>query len=278
MLGCAQNSDSESDSKLQVSVSIPPVKTFVERIAGDLVDVNIMVKPGDNPAIYEPKPQQLVELKRSAAYFRIHVPFENAWMARFAQANPEMLIVDFTMGIDLVPIEDHQHDDAVEQANGKTLDPHIWLSPHLVKQIAEIIHEALANLDPEHEVEYGRNLTEFLDEINVLDAQLREILTGIENRKFIVFHPSWGYFARDYDLEMIAIESGGDEPSPAELLQIIAEAREMRARIIIAQPEFSTRAVEVIAEQIGAEVVTISPLALDWAESLRKLARAIAEQ
>ena len=109
--------------------------------------------------------------------------------------------------------------------------------------------------------------------IDELDGQIRQTLAGVSNRKFMVFHPSWGYFAHDYNLEMIPIEIGGQEPSAAELAELIAEAKKEDIRVIFVQPEFSSQAAETIANQIGGEVIKISPLEANWLENLRNFSQ-----
>jgi zinc transport system substrate-binding protein len=260
LTGCGQSTTSEPTGPLNVTVSILPQKYFVERIGGEYVTVNVMVQPGASPATYEPKPEQLTALGKAAAYFSIGVPFESAWLDKIASANSEMRMVDTTGGIEKV---------------GQ--DPHIWLSPTLVKTQAQTIYEALAQLDPTHETEYKTNLDSFIADIDALDADIRKTLARVENRKFMVFHPSWGYFARDYGLEMIPIEVGGQEPSAAELAALIAEAKEGGIKVVFAQPEFSTRDAETIAKEIGGEVLLISPLAPDWLDNLRQVAETFAE-
>jgi zinc transport system substrate-binding protein len=265
LAGCGQRvppgeiTASESNGPLNATVSILPQKYFVERIGGEHVNVNVMVEPGDSPATYEPKPEQLTALSEADAYFSIGVPFEDAWLDRIASANSEMLVVDTTTGIARMP------------------NPHIWLSPALVKAQAQTIYEALTALDPAHEDAYKANLDSFIADIDILDADIREALEGAENKKLMVFHPAWGYFARDYGLEMIPVEVGGQEPSAAELATFVAEAREENIKVIFAQPEFSTKAAETIANEIGGEVLLISPLAPDWLDSLRHVADTFAE-
>jgi len=286
LAGCSGRAANDSN-KLQITVSIVPQKYFVERIGGEHVEVNVMVRPGDNPATYEPKPEQLKALSRADAYISIGVPFENAWLDRIRLANGKMMIVDTTQSIQRIPLEVHHHredekDTRAESQNAQghtaeTLDPHIWLSPKLVKIQAETIYRALAKLDAKNEEIYKANLDVFLADIDALIEDSRKTLTGVPNRKFMVFHPSWGYFARDFDLEMIAIEVGGQEPSAAELAALIAEVKKEGIKVIFAQPEFSTRAAETIAKEIGGKVLLISPLALDWPANLRQAARTFAD-
>lgn len=255
---------------LTVTVSIVPQKYFVERVGGGRVDVNVMVLPGNNPATYEPRPEQLTALSESAAYFSIGVPFEDAWLEKIAAANAGMVMVDTAAGIERMPMEvDHGHGEG-------PLDPHIWLSPELVKVQAQNIADALAKLDPAHGDEYRANLEVFIADIDELEADIKETLAGASS-KFIVFHPAWGYFAHDFELEMIPIEIGGQEPSAQELAHLIEEAQAEGIRVIFAQPEFSTEDAETIAQEIGGEVLLVSPLAEDWLGNLTRVADTFAE-
>lgn len=262
--GCGPDEQSTSSAALNVTVSILPQQYFVERIGGENVAVNVMVLPGESPATYEPKPDQLRALSEAQAYVSIGVPFENAWLARISSANPDMLMVDTTQGIERLGDPEHP-------------DPHIWLSPRLVKIQAQTIYEALAQLDPEHQATYQANLERFLEDIDALDADIRSTLSGLEQRKFMVFHPSWSYFARDYDLEMIPIEIGGQEPSAAELAALVERAQAEDIRVIFAQPQFSTEKAQTIAAEIGGDVLLIDPLALDWLDNLRRVAETFAD-
>ncbi|MDC0834953.1 zinc ABC transporter substrate-binding protein [Geitlerinema sp. CS-897] len=290
-----ENSPENSpDTTLDITVSIVPQEYFVEKIGGDNVNVNVMVQPGASPATYEPRPEQLRALNEAEAYISIGVPYERAWMERIRSANSEMLVVDSTQGIDKMEMaahhhEDehqhqHQHEDADEHQHqhedaqdGETLDPHVWLSPTLVKIQARNIHDALTQLDPENRAEYDTNFANFLEELDKLDTQIRDNLAGLENRKFIVFHPSWGYFARDYDLEQVPIEVGGQEPSAAELAELVSEAQAENIKIVFTQPEFNTQSAELIAREIDGEVIPITPLARDWSDNLLEVSQIFSE-
>jgi zinc transport system substrate-binding protein len=248
--GSASGTPTDSD-KLTVAVSLLPQAYFVERIGGEHVDVQVIVPPGASPATYEPTPDQMKALAKAAAYTSIGVPFEKTWLPKLQEASPNMTMVDTTAGVDLM------------QANGKT-DPHIWLSPRRVAIQASTIHDALVELDPTHAADYDAGLASFTEDIEALDTSITTTLDSAPNKAFIVFHPAWSYFAKDYGLEMIPIEVGGTEPSPAELAEIIDTAEERQIRVVFAQPEFSTTQAEAIASSIGGEVLLISPLARDW--------------
>ena len=252
----------QHQDKVQIVVSILPQVYFVEKIGGDRVIVSIMVPPGASPATYEPKPKQMKELTRASMYVRIRVPFENAWMDKFSAANKDMLIVDSTRGI--------------ERIGGK--DPHIWLSPRLVKIQAENIYKGLVQINPENKKAYTQNKEEFLKEIDTLDRELAQTFTKIKGGKFMVFHPSWAYLARDYGLEQIPIEIEGKEPSAAEMTNLIKNAKTNNIKIIFVQPQFNSNSARTLARQIGGKVVFVDPLAEDWANNLRVVAKIFAQR
>jgi zinc transport system substrate-binding protein len=260
------------DGGLGVVVSIAPQGYFVERIGGDRVSVSVMVEPGADPHTYEPKPEQMRALSRSAVYFSLGVEFEAAWLQKFAAANPALQIVDTIANIERMPME-----VAEEGHTAGELDPHVWLSPELVRVQSQAIYGALAELDPAHEAEYKANLDAFVADIDALEADIKQTLSGLKSAKFMVFHPAWGYFARDFGLEQIPIEVGGQEPSAQELAHLVQEARDEDIRVVFAEPEFSTQDAETIASEIGGEVLLIDPLAPDWLENMRAVARTFAE-
>jgi len=269
----------EEPEEMTVMVSIVPQKYFVERVGGDLVEVMVMVEPGSSPATYEPKPEQLQALSGAAAYFSIGVPFEGAWLGKIAEANPDMLMVDTIADIERRPINaphDHDEDEDDHEHNEGAPDPHVWVSPELVKLQSQVIHDALVELDPAHKDDYKANLDAFIADIDQLEADIKATLSGLESNKFMVFHPAWGYFAHDFGLVQIPVEAGGLEPSAQEMAHLIEEAQEEGIKIVFAQPEFSTSSAETIASEIGGEVLLISPLAPDWLANLQQVAQTFA--
>jgi zinc transport system substrate-binding protein len=281
-----------ASGKVSVFVSILPQRYFLERIGGDAVDVSVMVMPGASPATYEPTPRQMAGLTRAKAYFSIGVPFERTWLSRIAAANPAMAVVRTDEGIDKQPIggrhhheeaaghghDDHEHvvHDHGHGHDHGILDPHVWLSPRLAKTMAGNICRGLSKVDPANRAAYEANLEALLSDIDALDGRMRAILDQVPANKriFMVFHPSWGYFAREFGLEQIPIEAGGKEPSPRDLAGIVTEGREKGIDVVFVQPQFSDRSAKVIAAEMGARVVPLNPLAGDWADNMLRAAEA----
>ncbi|MBU2649082.1 zinc ABC transporter substrate-binding protein [bacterium] len=265
-----------ASGRLSVFVSIPPQKYFVEQIGKDRVEVSVMVQPGTSPHTYEPRPKQMVAISRTRLYFTIGVEFETVWIKKLAASNPAMEIVATQQGIQRIPISGaHIEDDRHEQQGSDPhdgLDPHIWLSPPLVQQQARTMLAALQKTDPANAAFYAANCDQFLQALSDLDQGLKDTFRGKQNRQFLVFHPTWGYFAHAYGLQQIAIEIEGKNPKPAQLQQIIQHAREHQIRIIFAQPQFSVRNAKLVAKAINGEVVLVDPLAENWMANLRLVA------
>jgi zinc transport system substrate-binding protein len=215
----------------------------------------------------------MAALSDSEIFFRMGVEYENAWLERITATNPEMKIVDLSEGIQKLSEPAH----AGEEASGEGLDPHVWTSPALVKSMAGRIYSELSALDPANEPLFKNNLDSFEKDIEALDADIRTSLNNLTSRRFMVFHPGWAYFAKDYDLEEIPIEIGGTEPSASELSALIDTAKAENIRVIFVQPEFSTQIARYIAKEIGGEVILISNLAENWLDNLREVALTFAK-
>jgi len=250
---------------IPVFVSIVPQKYFIEKIGGKFVKVSIMVQAGASPATYEPNPRQMVALSRARIYFALDVPFERVWLKKIASTNPNMLIVHTEAGIEKRPMK--------ADKPGGIKDPHIWLSPPLVKVQARNILSALLEVDPANASVYRDNYKKFIKEIDALDAELKGIFKEKKGIGFMVFHPAWGYFAQAYGLKMVPIESEGKTPRPADLKRLIEKARKQGIKMIFVQPEFSTKNARTIAKAIDGQVAFASPLHPDWAGNLKEVAR-----
>jgi zinc transport system substrate-binding protein len=258
---------------ISVFVSILPQKTFVEKIGGDRVQVSVLVEPGGNPHSYEPKPRQMAALSTAKIFFAIGVTFEEAWLDKIAGLNKAMQIVHTEEGIERRRMVDHRRAEKSPDHDHASGDPHVWLSPPLVMLQARNILQALTEVDPAGRDYYEKNYKVFIDEIVDLDAELMATFAQSgSSRTFMVFHPSWGYFAAAYGLKQVSVETEGKEPKPGELRDLIEFARKRHIAVIFVQPQYSRKSAEAIAREIGAQVAVADPLAADWAQNLRAVA------
>lgn len=258
-----------------ITVSIEPVKYFTDRLTSKKVDVNIMVPMGANPATYSPTSNQLVKLSSSGLYVQVgHLGFEEAWMNRLTELNPEMNVLNLSEGLQLQKGDDHVHGDHVHRGG---TDPHIWMSPKLVKRFLPKLKAALVESFPEHKDIIEKNYPTLLEEIEELDASFENLVADLEYRKFMIFHPALTYLARDYGLKQISIEYEGKEPSPTRLRSLIDEANEENIRIIFIQAEFDQRNAEMVREATGATLAVINPLSYNWTETMKEIRKLLGE-
>jgi zinc transport system substrate-binding protein len=282
--GCGSRESSDG-ARLAAAVSVLPQSYFLEKVGGDRVDVFVVVPPGANPAVYEPSPSDMRRMSGTDVWFTVGVAFEDPWIPRFTSSNPDLRVVSTLEGIERKPIgryslealddgddghpQDHTHDEG-------SPDPHVWLSPELARIQAGIMARELAAVDPGSAELYMRNYDSFSAEIDSLQEQLHSLLDTLSSRSFMVFHPAWGYFADEFGLVQVPVETGGSEPSPGEMARLVDYARENGIRTVFVSPQFSTSSAGAIASEIHGGVARMDPLAPDWADNLARVAEMIA--
>ena len=286
--GCVQQQGTvipadNGTTPLTVAVTILPQKQFVERITGEHASVIVLVPPGADPHTHEPTPRQLEEITKASVYVKVGsgIEFERAWMDKLSGVNPRMTVINSSTGIRFIAGGDHDHEEdaaaevhSAESNEGDGTDPHIWLSLKNARIMVENTYQGLARADPPHAAEYRVNADAYLKELEVLDAEISQDIARNKIRTFMVYHPAWSYFARDYSLVQIPIETDGKEPSPSGIASLIRQAKKGNITVIFASPEHSTKSADVIAKEIGGSVALVSPLEEDYLENIRKVSKA----
>lgn len=259
---------------VRVAVSVGPQADLVRRIGGDRVAVTTMLPPGASDEDVALSPRQAVALEHVQLYVAVghpSFPLEARYVRPFLDRHPEIRVVDMSRGVDL--IHEHEHE-------GHEGDPHVWVSPEIMATAARGVAAGLEALDPAHAAEYRRNLAAFLEDADRLDREIRGRLSRLSgpgaSRAFLVYHPSWGYFAELYGLEQIAIEAEGKEPGASRLIQLIDRARRARARVVLVPEGFPRESAQVIADAIHGRIVSADPLAPDWESTLLRVAEVLA--
>lgn len=284
---CATKSQNETadlneDQGLKVIVSIPPLQWLVEQIGGDLVQVQSLTVSGDDPHSYEPSPAQMTAVSQADLYLSIQVEFEEVWIPRFQSNNKNLLVKDVSEGIERINMpesltEDEEHEDhAHEEHHHDGLDPHVWLSPSGMKQLAIQAAEALKLADADSAAAYASNLEACLQKISNVDEQLNEMLTQPARQQFLIVHPSLGYLADEYKLIMLPVEVDGQEPTPAQMAALLSASQEYGIHTLFAQQGSNIASANALADQAGIEtVVEFDPLAYDWEANLLGIGQAL---
>ena len=271
ILSACGNTTQKSEKPI-LTVTLEPLRYFTEAIAGNNYEVVSMVPKGSSPESYDPTPQQLVNLSKSQAYFRIgYIGFEQAWMKKLEANCPNMKVYNTSKGIDLIRDKGHWHGDHFHEGG---VEPHVWNSTQNALIIADNIYQALCELDSTHQVDYQKRLDVLKQTIRQTDANVHTLLENADST-FLIYHPALSYFARDYGLKQVSIEEGGKEPSPAQLKALIETCRNENVHTIFVQQEFDQRNAQLIANELGVNIVSINPLSYDWVKEMIRIAEAL---
>lgn len=271
ILSACGNTTLKSEKPI-LTVTLEPLRYFTEAIAGDNYEVVSMVPKGSSPESYDPTPQQLVNLSKSQAYFRIgYIGFEQAWMKKLEANCPDMKVYNTSKGIDLLRDKGHWHGDHFHEGG---VEPHVWNSTQNALIIADNIYQALCELDSTHQEDYRKRLDVLKQTIRQTDANVRTLIENADST-FLIYHPALSYFARDYGLKQVSIEEGGKEPSPAQLKTLIETCRNENVHTIFVQQEFDQRNAQLIANELGVNIVSINPLSYDWVKEMIRIAEAL---
>lgn len=256
-----------------VAVTILPQKYITEKIAGNLWTVISVIPEGANPHTYEPKPDILKQMSRASAYFSLEQVLDEIWLKKILQLNRDMKLYRVDKGIDKIEMRDHDHQ------HGKKLfyDPHIWLSIENMKKVVLNTRDAFIDMDPSNKNIYEKNSNELIKEIDNIKNEITNRIKDKKNKSFLVFHPAWGYFAKDFGLNQVAVEFEGKEPSPKRLKEIISFAKGRNIRVIFVQPQISSSTVETLSKELNAKVVRINPLEYNWLDNMKNVSQKIAE-
>lgn len=249
----------------QVLVSISPYKLMVEKIAGDTVNVTVIVPPTADMHTFEPTVKQTLLIGKADIWFRVGETFEKQLLDALGSYRPNLTIIDMREGLDLIQGGCcHHHASA---------DLHFWLSPRMLKVQAKKVADALIAQYPEHRERYEQGLKAHLEELNQLESDVNTFLTPLKGTTILVSHPAYAYLARDYGFKQLSIETEGREPSPRELTSLLTKARQANSRLIFTQVQFNNKVAKLIANQLGAELIYLDPHAEDYLENLRMIAR-----
>ncbi|MFO7978832.1 MAG: zinc ABC transporter substrate-binding protein [Bacteroidales bacterium] len=264
--GCSQ--PASSDDKPVISVSVMPLKYFVDRLTNEELEVNVMVPQGASHATYSPTARQMQQLSDSDIYLRISsLGYEQAFIHRLDEMNDRMSIVELTQGLELIrgmeKHGDHYHEGGI--------DPHVWMSPQVMMNILPAIKQALVQQYPDMAIALENNFSLLMQEVEQVHQEFQQLVPTLSQRRFMIFHPALSYLARDYNLEQVAIEHEGKEPSPQQLERLVREARAEDIPVIFIQEEFDLRNATLVSQETGAEVVQINPLAYNWTDSMHQL-------
>ena len=289
-------------AKPVVIASIAPVGYLAKAVGGDKIEVQSLAK-GDVHS-YEPKPNDMKAVAKASLFIAAGLEFEEAWIPRFKASAKNLVVVQSDAKIAKLKEEHSGHGEHDEKHSGHDdhkvkddkhsghgehakhdekheaheehdeeheahADPHVWLNPMLAITMARNISDALIDMDKANKDFYLENFQKLMNDLLAFDESAKNELAGLKNRKFVVYHPAWGYFAKHYDLEQISIERNGKEPKIDEMASTVKMIKDENIKVIFADPNRSQKSAQILASHTGAKVELLDPLGYNLLENLK---------
>ncbi len=271
-----QQKTPEVTEKKQVLVTLPVYRYFVERIAGEHIDVHVLVPPGANPHAYEPSPLEVHRAQQCSLWVRTGEPMESKILTALSERNQQLNLLNLAHELEEDLIETHDHDHHHHCCHDEH-DLHFWLSPKLAKKQAELINNALCKISPKNKSTFHENLKGFLVDLDQIDLTIQARLENMKHRAILVSHAALGYFCRDYHLKQLSLETEGKDPLPKELARTLMHTMQENVSCVLTQPQYNNKGAELIAEKLSLPVRSIDPYDANYLENLRLITEAIAE-
>lgn len=263
------------DTRPVLTVSIEPLRYFVQAIGGDNFQINTLVPAGASPETYELTPQQVVQASDSKAYFSIGtLGFEQTRLQKLVDNAPNLMVVNCSDSITLLQ-NDHHHEHKTHTTDG--IDLHTWMSTTSGKQIAHNVLRALCQVDSANASLYQHRHDSLVHHIDSLDSKIRKTLRPLTHRTFMIYHPALGYYARDYGLQQVSVEQDGREPSAERMQQLILQAQREKVKVVFIQEEQAGRAAKRIAESAKTKIISIAPLSAEWDKQMLHIAQSLSQ-
>lgn len=276
--GCSKSAER---GKLKVAAGLPPVAYLAKRVGGDAVEVRTMLLEGRSPHDYSPGVREIRDAASSRLFFTTGMYFEEKLGKPLHRGGTR--IVDVSRGIERIPMEvscdhhdhhdhDHHHHHDHDAEAG---DPHVWLNVDNACRMAENIRDELVTTDPAHADLYRENCRKLIGDLRVCETKLKADMAPHRGRRFYVYHPAFGYYAKMLGLRQEAFELAGREVTAARLPEVLRRAREDNVRTVFTQPQFNPASVRVLEKEHGIKVVPADPLREDLIENFHALGRAL---
>ena len=266
-----KNSTKTESGKIDVVVSLGPEVEWVKAVGGSKVDVTLMVPEGSDPHTYEPLPNQLSQVSNAQIYVMMgsSVEFENNYMDKIRETNPNMLVVNASQGVNLIP-------NSAENES-ETVDPHVWADPKNAKIMVNNIYNGLVEVDPADKDYFTSNRDSYLQKLDELDKNTTKLLKDKNNTYILVLHPAFGYLAKDYNITQIGAMINDEEPSPQRITMMINTAKNYNITTVYSEPQYDPKFMQSIATQIGGNVGTVNDLDENYLENMQNIALAFSK-
>lgn len=262
--GCQSSStdwDETEENKLNIMTSFYPVYVFTQEVAGDLANVDMMVKGADAHS-FEPSARNLAAIEESDAFIYANPEMET-WVPTLVESlSSSTIIIETDKNTELLQNEDADHEESNDGDHNHVIDPHTWLDPVLAQEQVEEIKKALIELDPENETIYTENAESFITELEELNQDFEIAFESADHRMFISQHAAFGYLAHRYNLvqESLAGLSSETEASPQRMAEMTELIKEGNIPVIYYNSNSSSDLAQTVADEANIEIEVLHSL------------------
>ena len=266
-LAVKDSSTNNNNGKLGVAVTIGPEVEWVNAVGGDKVSVTLMVPEGSDPHTYEPLPSQLAQVSNAKMYVEIGTPleFETNYMDKIRSTNPDMIVVNASQTIQLIP------NSAENESN--TMDPHVWTDPKNAFIMVNNIYNGLVQVDPADKDYFQKNRDQYIHQLQELDKNTTKLLKGKQKTDILIYHPGFGYYAKDYNLTQVGAMLNDEEPSPQRIAMMVDIAKQNNITVLFNEPQYDPKYMQSIASQVSGQVLTVNDLDEHYIQNMMNVAR-----
>ena len=264
LTGCASSAVTSTGAGQQggavsAVVGFYPYEFVTARVGGDDVDVTNLTEPGGEPHDLELTPRQVAAVGE-ADLVVYSAGFQPA-VDEAVEQQADDRALDVLSVVELLGSGEHADEERAEEEHTAG-DPHVWLDPVRLGEIATAVADRLAEVDPDGAEGYRSRAQELSAELASLDDELRAGLATCERREIVTSHDAFGYLADAYDLEQVAIAglSPDDEASPKRLEEVAAQAQAAGVTTVFFEELVSPKVAESLAREVGATAEVLSPL------------------
>lgn len=257
MDGCVNQSPpsgNAANAKLNVFASFYPMYDFSKNVGGERVAVTSLIPVGVDPHDYEPTPSDILNLDR-AQVFILNGVIEDSWAPKLIASldNKNLSVIDTSKGIPLVASQD---------ADMPGNDPHIWLDPVLAEKQVAAIRDAFIQADPAGKDYYESNAAAYMQRLESLDAQFRELMPTCKKKDILITHATLAYFCKEYGCHQVPIEgvNAEGEPTPAVVAAIIDQAKADNITVVFTERLYNPKIAQSIADEIHGKVAVFNSL------------------
>lgn len=257
--GAVGASGSAAGEGTSVVTSIYALEFVAEQVGGDLVDVQNLTQPGQEPHDLELTVRDTAAL--SEADLAVYLSgFQPAVDEAVEQNGPDR-VLDVADAADLAPLEEGHEDEEEGHDDHGDDDPHFWLDPMRMADVADALAGALAEADPDNAATYTDKAATLRTELTLLDRQYTEQLGGCEIDTVVVSHDAFGYLEK-YDLEFAPIAglSPDAEPSPSHLAELQDLIEDEGVTTVFYETLVSPDLAESLAGDLGLDTAVLDPL------------------